>query len=191
MSHIYSSLECIRTIFDRSNRLRPYWAPARLGSTPVVGCPHKRYWSNGCVESGPCPARTRLTVRTVFANVRILITRVPARPSRVNVMSMPSARRNVCVRRKWPARARGFLRQLVLSPVCLIRSMMIRKRSAALPVQELRSLMSSRTQVAIGSVDHALGRGLPVGSVGVNESARGPEPSFAGHGPEREVGHSR
>src|SRR6516164_3134998 len=59
----------------------------------------------------PLP-RTVLTVLTVFSSdVRILITRFPARPSRLKAISMPSARRNVWVRRKCPARARGFLSQ--------------------------------------------------------------------------------
>jgi hypothetical protein len=38
----------------------------------------------------------------------ILIVRVPARPSRLNDMSMPSTRRNVCARRSRLARAPGF-----------------------------------------------------------------------------------
>ena len=49
------------------------------------------------------------TLLTVFSgDERILITLLPARPSRLNAISTPSARRNVCARRKWPARARGF-----------------------------------------------------------------------------------
>ena len=85
-----------------------------------------------------------LTVLTVFSrDLRILITLLPARPSRLNVMSMPSVRRNVCARRKCPARARGFLGQPALSPVCLVRSTPIRRRSAALPVHEPRPLMNS------------------------------------------------
>ena len=71
-----------------------------------------------CLQGGRMLSRTLLTVLTVFSrDVRILITLLPARPSRLNVISMPSARRNVCARRKWPARARGFLGQPVLSPV--------------------------------------------------------------------------
>ena len=37
----------------------------------------------------------------------ILIMRVPARPSRLKVISIPSARRDVCARRSRPASARG------------------------------------------------------------------------------------
>src|SRR6516165_6282831 len=93
---------------------------------------------------------TLLTVLTVFSSeVRILITRFPARPSRLKAMSMPSARRNVWARRKCPARARGFLSRA--APVLPVRSRLARRRSAALPVQELRLDMSSRTNAAIGS----------------------------------------
>ena len=71
-----------------------------------------------CSEPARGSVRALLTVPTVFSrDVRILITRLPARPSRLNVISIPSARRNVCARRKWPARARGFFGQPVLSPV--------------------------------------------------------------------------
>ena len=106
---------------------------------------------------GPGPVRTPLTVLTVLTvfsrDVRILITLLPARPSRLKAMSMPSVRRNVCARRKWPARALGFLGQPVLcfEIRSLLRSKLTRRRSAALPVHELRSLMNSRTQAAIGS----------------------------------------
>ena len=83
-------------------------------------------------------------------DVRILMTFVPG-PSRLKIMSMPSVRRDVCTRRKWPAMARGFLGQLVVPVVCLLRSTATRRRSPALPVHDLRSLMRSRTQAAIGS----------------------------------------
>jgi hypothetical protein len=64
---------------------------------------------------------------------------------------MPRVRRIVCARRKWPARARGFLGQPALSVIRLVRSRLTCRRSAAVPAHELRSLMSYRTQVAIGS----------------------------------------
>jgi hypothetical protein len=58
--------------------------------------------------------RTLLTVLTIFSrDERIVITLLPARPSRVKAISIPSARRDVCARRKWPARARGFFGQPV------------------------------------------------------------------------------
>ena len=43
----------------------------------------------------------------------MLIILLPARPSRLNAMSMPNARRNVCARRSRPASARGLLGQPV------------------------------------------------------------------------------
>ena len=113
-----------------------------------------------CSESAPDPlSLTLLTVLTVFSgNERIRITLLPARPSRLNAISIPSARRNVCARRKWPARARGFFGQPVpsLGIRSLLRSTLTRRRSAALPVQEGRSLMNSRTQAAIGSASMML-----------------------------------
>ena len=151
----------------------------------------------GCrSESAPdALSLTLLTVLTVFSgNERIRITLLPDRPWRLNAISIPSARRNVCARRKWPARARGVFGQPVpsLGIRSLLRSTLTRRRSAALPVHEGRSLMNSRTQAAIGSrVDDALDRGLAVGCVGASEGVGGPETCFAGRGPEREVGHSR
>jgi hypothetical protein len=96
---------------------------------------------------------TVLTVETVFATVVcILMTLLPARPSRPKAMSMPRARRNVCARRRRPASARGFLGQPALSPdMPLLRPAPVRRRSAALPVHELRSAMMSRAQAATGS----------------------------------------
>jgi hypothetical protein len=55
------------------------------------------------------------TVLTVLTVVRVgfvrdalsLMIRVPARPSRPKLISIPSARRGVCARRSRPARARG------------------------------------------------------------------------------------
>ena len=98
----------------RQHRLRPYRTSAgglsrRLSSQAALAQPEEC-----CSEPGPGPARTLLTVLTVFpSELRILITLLPARPSRLKVISMPSARRNVCALRRWPARARGFLGQPV------------------------------------------------------------------------------
>ena len=99
----------------RQHRLRPYWVSAglyasrRLSSNPALAESEEC-----CSEPGPGSARTLLTVLTVFPrDLRILITLLPARPSRLKVISMPSARRNVCALRRWPARARGFLGQPV------------------------------------------------------------------------------
>jgi len=39
--------------------------------------------------------------------VRILMIRLPARPSRWKAMSMPTARNDVCARRRRPESARG------------------------------------------------------------------------------------
>jgi hypothetical protein len=51
------------------------------------------------------------TVQTVLTLVRVgalrLMIRVPARPSRAKLISIPSARRGVCARRSRPASARG------------------------------------------------------------------------------------
>src|SRR2546430_1073694 len=181
----------------RQHRLRPYWAPAggrepgrqlssQTGYAGPQGC---------CSESAPDPlSLTLLTVLTVFSgHERIRITLLPARPSRLNAISMPSARRNVCARRKWPARARGFFGQPVpsLGIRSLLRSTLTRRRSAALPVQELRSLMNSRTQAAIGSASIMPSIAALRLAVGASESTGGPQACFAGRGPEREVGHAR
>jgi hypothetical protein len=56
---------------------------------------------------------TPLTVGARFSiPALILIVRVPARPSRVKDISMPSTRRNVCPRRSRPSEGGGFFGQL-------------------------------------------------------------------------------
>jgi len=85
----------------------------RLSSPTALAEPERRR-----SEPGPGSLQTLLTVLTVCSrHLRILITLLPVRPSRLKAISMPSARRNVCARRKWPARTRGFLGQPVLSAV--------------------------------------------------------------------------
>ena len=136
---------------------------------------------------------TLLTVLTMFSgDERIRIILLPARPSRLNAISIPSARRNVCARRKWPARARGFLGQPVppLGIRSLLRSRLTCKKSVALPVQALAHELAHASGDRV-RVDNALDRGLAVGRVGASEGAGGPETCFAGRCPEREVGHSR
>ena len=135
----------------RQHRLQPPLGTCRGGREQVDSCRRNRDMPGpqGCrSESAPdALSLTLLTVLTVFSgNERIRITLLPARPSRLNAISIPSARRNVCARRKWPARARGFFGQPVpsLGIRSLLRSTLTRRRSAALPVQEGRSLMNSR-----------------------------------------------
>ena len=111
----------------------------------------------GCPDAGPRVADGADGADGMFESACILMILLPARPSRLNVMSMPRTRRNVCARRRRPASALGFLGQPVLSlemPPPL-RSAPARRRSAALPVHELRSVMISRTQAATGSASIA------------------------------------
>src|SRR6266700_6584498 len=97
--------------------------------------------------------RTLLTVLTVCsALVLTLIILVPDRPSRENVTSMPSVRRNVCARRSRPASARGVFGQpALLFQTSSPAQSAARKRSAALPVHALPSAISPRTHAATGS----------------------------------------
>ena len=61
-----------------------------------------------CTDPLSPMVRTLLTVLTVFSSVlRILIILFPARPSRLNVISMLNARKN-CARRRPAASARTF-----------------------------------------------------------------------------------
>ena len=92
-----------------------------------------------------------------LAFVVTLIILVPVRPSRENVISMPSLRRNVCARRSRPASARGFFTHAG-PPEMSSRALSAhnRNRSDALPVQVVRSIMIARTQVAIGSASMML-----------------------------------
>ena len=90
---------------------------------------------------------------TVFSSlVLTLIIPVPARPSRENVISMPSVRRKVCARRRRPESARGFFTHA--PPVEISwRALSAHKlrRSDALPVHMVRLTIIVRTQVAMGS----------------------------------------
>src|ERR1700730_5307925 len=87
----------------------------------------------------------------------ILIMRAPDRPSRPNAISIFNMRRNVWVRRGRGASAGGFVAHgglIEVSPRAL--SAHRRNRSAALPVQLVRSPMILRTQVATGSASMML-----------------------------------
>jgi hypothetical protein len=101
---------------------------------------------------------TILTVLTVSGvgcryDAFILIIRVPALPSRVNVMSMPSARSDVWARRNRPARALGDFGQP--EPFVAYRSAeksaLTRRRSDALPVHVAYLLIISLMWAATGS----------------------------------------
>jgi hypothetical protein len=81
-------------------------AAARIRLIPGGGLPL------GLVSPQSMPLPTLLTVLTVvrvgFARDALsLMIRVPARPSRPKLISIPSARSGVCARRSRPARARG------------------------------------------------------------------------------------
>src|SRR3989442_1280016 len=71
--------------------------------------------------------------------------------------NLDAVRRDVCGRRRRPASARGLLGHPVpaLEMPPLLQSLPARRRSAALPVHELRSAMSSRTLAATGSASMA------------------------------------
>src|ERR1700730_16153719 len=99
----------------RQHRLRVVLGTCRVGRAPARRLSSQTALAGSedcCSEPGSDPlSRTLLTVLTVFSrDVRILITLLPARPSRLKVISRPSARRNVCARRKWPARGTGIFR---------------------------------------------------------------------------------
>src|SRR6516162_2297065 len=143
----------------RLHRLhRPYRQHRQQGS-PVTGRPG--------AEVHHCPAGvsayaalivlTVLTVLTVLAWFSaaelILITRVPALPSRPKVISTPNLRRNVCARRSRPARARGVLGHPFVSfqTPSPPNSAPARRRSEALPVHVLRFAINSRIRAATGS----------------------------------------
>ena len=87
----------------------------------------------------------------VFSIPLTLIILVPPRPSRENVISMPSVRRKVCARRSRPASARGFLAHALPLDMSSRALSHKRKRSDALPVHVIRLAMIARTQVAMGS----------------------------------------
>src|SRR5262249_40014960 len=99
-----------------------------------------------------------LTVLTVHSRaVLTLIILVPARPSRVNVIYMPSVSRNDCARRSRPESARGFLahagpHEMSSQALCAHK----RRSSDALPVHMVRLAMIARTQLAMGSASMML-----------------------------------
>ena len=119
-------------------------------------CPRKRQISIAagfCSEPGSGNADRADGADGTFKCARILMILLPSRPPRLNVILMPKTRRKLCARRRRPAIARGFWGQPVLSLniPSTPRSAPARKRSAALPIHELRSAMISRTQAATGS----------------------------------------
>src|SRR4051794_25823366 len=121
---------------------KPFGLPIVLSSSSHLNCPKGKVVFASAPSASSAPAlgaserdlqsRTLLTVLTLLtvfsADLRSLITLVPARPSRLKLVSIPSVRRDVCTRRKCPARARGFFSRRVASPTCKLRSTLTRKR---------------------------------------------------------------
>jgi hypothetical protein len=134
---------------------------------------------------------TLLTVLTVCSVVlRIRMTLSPARPSRLNVMSMPSARRNVCARRKRPASARGFLGQPALSrESSQLLAAPTRKRSAAAYPRTAVGHDFPHTSGDRVAIDNVLNRSPAVRLIGSTEGPRTPKGCFAGRGPARKISH--
>jgi hypothetical protein len=86
--------------------------PSRVRYLLLIDIRHYSLISASLLPRDPLlrAALTGLTVLTLTSLfVLTLIILVPVRPSRENVISMPSVRRNVCARRSRPASARGFL----------------------------------------------------------------------------------
>ena len=77
--------------------------------------------------------------------------RVPDRPSRLKVISIPKVRSKVWARRSRPASARGLLGQPARPSGNPSGAAPARSRSDALPDQVERRAMISRTRVATGS----------------------------------------
>jgi hypothetical protein len=103
------------------------------------------------------PFPTVLTVLTVLTVAQMgfardalsLMMRVPARPSRPKVISIPSARRGVCTRRSRPASARGDFGHpaSVRHASSLEKQAATRNRSEAFPLHIVRSDMISRMRI--------------------------------------------
>jgi hypothetical protein len=110
-----------------------------------------------------------LTVLTVSsALVLTLIIRVPLRPSRENVISIPIVRRNVCARRRRLESARGFFAHTPPVEISL-RALSAHKlrRSDALPVHMVRLAIIVRTPSGYGiCFDDALDGGSPFKRIG-------------------------
>ena len=103
--------------------------------------------------------RTLRTVQTLGSRTRVIvIVLVPARPSRLKTISMPSERNPGCARRSRPASARGLFDKpvLLLEMPPLEYSPPKQRRSAAVPIQVFRWAMISRTQLATGSASTML-----------------------------------
>ena len=113
--------------------------PSALSACLALG-----FWPDGERPDLDPLSRTPLLVWRAFLKmVFILMMRVPALPSRLKPISIPTARNGVCTRRSRPASARGLLGQPVRSVELqsLPRPALARRRSAALPVHELHSAM--------------------------------------------------
>jgi hypothetical protein len=89
---------------DLSDRTRT----DQIGATIVVDITG---WSRRCPDPESTVADAADGADGALQVVCILMILFPARPSRLNVMSMPRTRRNVCAQRSRPASARGFLGQ--------------------------------------------------------------------------------
>jgi hypothetical protein len=103
--------------------------------------------SNLAQASPPLPAMLTAMPARFFASEVILIIRLPARPSRLKVTSMPTVLRKVWQRRSRAASARGFVGQAAVLLGAIFSSRRARRRSEACPAQALRSTMISRTKL--------------------------------------------
>jgi hypothetical protein len=107
---------CVRTVSIVCGRDGHVHGWAQEQQTGAESC---QSWAASSGPGGVDPGRyrdplvrTRLTGLTVVSTVLcILMTLLPARPSRAKTISMPNERRGVCTRRSRPASARGFLGQ--------------------------------------------------------------------------------
>jgi hypothetical protein len=123
-----------------------------------------------------------------------LIVRVPARPFRLKVISMPSIRRNVCARRSrpasapgifWPARA--FFPDIVTGKIV---GSMEKVRGHSHPTAAFRHEFADANCYRV-RLDDAFDCGFAVRIINVRKSACGPQHCSASHCPQGEVGHSR
>jgi hypothetical protein len=153
MSRRPSLLPHVHVAGHSQPKRRPEFVSAlSASSAPLI------FYSLTPARSARDPTRAPLTVLTLFSATR-------AHPDHSRScatfpgkrISMPSVRRNVCARRSRPASARGFFAHGVsLGMSARTCSAHNRRRSDALPVHMVRSIMSARRQVDIGSASMML-----------------------------------
>jgi hypothetical protein len=146
----------------------------------------------GSVSVQPSPTMLAVLAGRKFAREVILIIRLPIRPSRPKVISMPAVLRNV-----WATTQPGGQRTRICRPsrdsvrrIFVIHAGLHEVRRLPNPCAPLGHDFTHQASHRIG-LDHTDNCGPTVGVIRAHKCTRRPEGCLAGRPPQREIRHAR